>query len=575
MGVVARTGEGLDDLRRRIAEMTTSSDPERGRDRVDWPEQVRSRVAELAPAVRGGGDGRRDAWVRWVLVSQETGGQDLSQLVERAASLPDRGELAAGIIAARYAWIDAREETFVPNRSPDDEDRPSRRTDALDRVLLHPVWGTLAFLGIMWAMFWGLFAGAEPVMEWMEDGIAAVGDGVGEGLDSLSESLPMGQGVAALFRDLLVDGVIAGVGAVVVFIPQIALLFLWLSVLQDLGYLSRAAALMDRILRAAGLPGKAFVPLLSGFACAVPAILSTRTMPRFRDRLLTMMVIPLTTCSARLPVYALLVGALFPSELEGWPLPVRPSVMLAMYLLGVGVTLLAAVVLSRTVVPGQASETVLELPPYRWPSVRSVMRNVVQRTGEFLREAGRVILGATVVLWALLSFPRYTPEEVLPPDVLAQAESEGADLEVLASPYRLERSFAGRAGKFIEPLTEPVGFDWKVDVALIGAFAAREVFVGTLGVVYGIEEADEDSATLREAIRRDRRADGSRVFTPRVGLSIMVFFAFAMQCLSTLAVLRKETGGWRWPLFITLYMGVLAYGSSFVVYQGLGWWGWD
>ncbi len=570
VGVSARRGEGIDALRDALTAALADPDAVRGRDLVDWPDTVRASVEALAPA--GGADA---AWVRWALLSEPVAtsethvGQVPWDAVLAARAQEDVGP---AMIAARYAWIDARAAGLL--QDGETEDATARRTDAVDRFLLHPVSGTLVFLGLMWLVFWGLFAGADPLVGFVEEVFGWVGSGVSAWFDARIAAWPAAEGWLSLLQGLLVDGVIAGVGGVVVFVPQIALLFLWLGVLEDVGYLSRASALMDRVLRAAGLPGKAFVPLLSGFACAVPAILATRTMPRFRDRLLTMLVLPLTSCSARLPVYALMIGALFPATLAGWPIPVRPTVMFGMYVLSTVVTLLAAVVLARTVVPGDASASVLELPPYRLPDPRSVLRTVFRRTGDFLHEAGRVILVATIVLWALLTFPRYAPEDVVPPDVLAEAVARGEDLASVAAPYQLRHSIAGQMGQAMEPFTEPVGFTWKTDIALIGAFAAREVFVGTLGIVYGIEEADEESGSLRDAIRSDTRADGTAAYTPRVGLSIMVFFAFAMQCLSTLAVLRKETGGWRWPVFITVVTFGMAYGGSLIVYQGLGLLGW-
>lgn len=576
VGVTARSGEGIDALRKVLVEVLEDPERARGQDVVVWPEAVASVVDALSTAT-GEEDGpRAQAVARWALLSEPSAERSGDRIdwarIEAARGAEDA--VGPAIIAARYQWIDARMPGFL--RTPEHEARDAvrARMEAVDRVLLHPVSGVLVFVGLMWGMFWALFAGADPLMGVVEETIGFVGEAAGSWMDGRIEAWPAMAGVLTFLRDLLVDGVIAGVGAVVVFVPQIALLFLWLSLLEDVGYLSRASALMDRLLRAAGLPGKAFVPLLSGFACAVPAILATRTMSRFRDRLLTMMVLPLTSCSARLPVYALLVGALFPAQIAGWPLPVRPTVMLGMYLLSTVVTLLAAVVLSRLVLPGDAAATVLELPPYRTPDLRAVLRNVIGRTGDFLQEAGRIILVATIVLWGLLSFPKPAPEEVVPAEVIAMAQAEGRDLDEVAAPYQLEHSVAGRLGHALEPVTRPLGFDWKVDVGLIGAFAAREVFVGTLGVVYGIQDADEESVALRDKLRRDTRADGTPVFTARTGLSIMVFFAFAMQCLSTLAVLRKETGGWRWPMFVTAYMTVLAYGSSFVVYQGLGLLGW-
>jgi ferrous iron transport protein B len=413
-----------------------------------------------------------------------------------------------------------------------------------------------------------LFAWADPAIGFIEGIFGSVGGAVRSGFEAAAAGMPALAGPLALVGDLVVDGVIGGVGAVLVFIPQIALLFAFIAILEDCGYLARAAHLMDRVLRAAGLPGQAFVPLLSGYACAVPAIMATRTMPRFRDRLLTIMVVPLTSCSARLPVYTLLIGSLFPPTIVGLAFPFRPVMLFGMYAFSTAVTVLAAVVIGRFIVPGETTPAVLELPPYRVPDPSTVLRAVAGQCRDFVREAGRVILVATVVLWALLSFPRYTPEDLLAPEVLAEAQATGEDLEALSAPIALERSWAGQIGKAMEPAIAPLGYDWKIGVGLVGAFAAREVFVSTMGVVYGIGDVDEESTALRQRIRTEKRPDGQPVYTPLVGLSIMVFFALAMQCLSTLAVLRKETNGWRWPVFVFVYMTALAWISALFVYQG-------
>ncbi|MCC6527674.1 MAG: ferrous iron transporter B, partial [Polyangiaceae bacterium] len=362
---------------------------------------------------------------------------------------------------------------------------------------------------------------------------------------------------AGFVSDLLVQGVIGGVGNVLVFLPQIILLFLFISVLEDSGYMARAAYLMDRVMRALGLHGRAFVPMLSGCACAVPAILATRTMERQRDRLLTMLVVPLMTCSARLPVYTLLIGALFPASAVLGVLPVQGLLMVAMYLFSTLIALGAAAVLRRTVVKGERVPLLLELPPYRMPTARSVVRQVKERALVFLKEAGTVILACTVALWFLLSYPKPdAPEPEGPPEAVAAWQAE-----------RLEHSIAGRLGKGIEPVIAPLGFDWKIGVGLVGAFAAREVFVSTMGVVYGVGGDDEEVEPLREKIKADVRPDGKPKYTPLVGLSLMVFFALACQCMSTLAVVRRETRTWRWPAFLFAYTGVLAYVASLLVYQ--------
>jgi ferrous iron transport protein B len=342
-------------------------------------------------------------------------------------------------------------------------------------------------------------------------------------------------------------------------LPQILLLFFFIGLLEDSGYMARAAFLMDRIMRTLGLHGRAFVPMLSGFACAVPAILATRTMERQRDRLLTMLVVPLMTCSARLPVYTLIIGALFaPARWFGW-LPVQGLLMVAMYVFSLVVTLVAAAVLGRTVLRGRRVPLILELPPYRLPSLRGVTKMMWERSTVFVREAGTVILGCTIALWALLYFPRPSATE-------ANAE-HAPTVELAPAPSHIEQSYAGRLGKALEPAIAPLGFDWRIGVGIIGAFSAREVFVSTMGLVYGIDDQDQEHpAALRARIRAERGENGAPRYRPLVGLSLMIFFALACQCTSTLAVVRRETKTWRWPAFLFAYMTALAYAASFAVY---------
>ena len=340
--------------------------------------------------------------------------------------------------------------------------------------------------------------------------------------------------------------------------------------------MARVAFLMDRVLKTLGLHGRAFVPMLSGFACAVPAIMATRTMERQRDRLLTMLVLPLMTCSARLPVYTLIIATLFPpSHLFGL-VPVQGLLMVGMYVFAVVTTLAAALLLGRTVVKGRRVPLVLELPPYRLPSLKLTLRGMVERSLVFLKEAGTVILACTVVLWALLAFPR--------PDAAATASQHTTSGEVrqatvhpqapepAASELRIEKSYGGRLGKAIEPLFAPLGFDWKIDVGIIGAFAAREVFISTLGLVYGVGDTDDEALPLREKLRHETLGGKPR-YTPLVGLSLLLFFALSCQCMSTLAVVRRETRSLKWPAFLFAYMTVLAYLVSLLAYQGGKWLG--
>jgi ferrous iron transport protein B len=459
-------------------------------------------------------------------------------------------ELDDEAVGARWAWLD-REIPKLLTRRPD-----RTRTERIDRVLLHRVFGFGVFLAVMAAIFTSLFWGADPAIGEIEKLFGAVGDGV-RGL--------LGDGV---FTDFLVDGVIGGVGSVLVFLPQILLLFLFLGFLEDCGYLARVAYLMDRVMRSMNLHGRAFVPMLSGFACAVPAIMATRTMERRRDRILTMMVVPLMTCSARLPVYTLIIAALLPGAAL-----TQGLLLVGMYLFSVVSALLAAWILSRTVKPLKAKRLpfLIELPPYRWPRSRDVLRMMWSKSSMFLREAGTVILACSIALWALLYFPRELPAGS--PDYAALIERAPTDeakatLEAERSAAQLENSYGGRLGHAIEPALAPLGFDWKIGVGIIGAFAAREVFVSTLGIVYSVAGADDDDTPLRDVLRSAKKPDGTRAYTPLMGLSLMLFFALACQCMSTLAVVRRETGGVRWPLFLFGYMTASAWIVSFLVYQG-------
>jgi ferrous iron transport protein B len=342
------------------------------------------------------------------------------------------------------------------------------------------------------------------------------------------------------FRSLLVDGVWAGVGSVVIFLPQILILFLFLGILEDSGYMARAAVIADRLMYRVGLQGRAFLPLLSGYACAVPAILSARTIDDERDRLATIFVTPFTTCSARLPVYALLIAAFIPDEpLLGPVLGMRAGVLLGLYALGIMAAVGTAFLLRRTLLRAKPTSFIMELPPYRVPSPRSIALRLLDRSKIFLRRAGRVIFAVTVVLWALTQFPR---TEGGPPDI--------------------EQSALGTIGQVIEPVIEPLGFDWRIGIGLVTSLAAREVIVGTLGTIYGVELADEESVALQDTLRRDLSLGSA--------IGLLVFFAFALQCMSTVAVMRRETAGWKWPALQFGYMLTLAYVGAFVAVRIFG-----
>jgi ferrous iron transport protein B len=492
-----------------------------------------------------------DALALWALTCLESG-EDGDELVgvpaELRAAVAARGvgiELDNEAVLARWAWLD-RELARVTAKKPD-----RSRTERIDRILLHRGLGFAVFAAVMTLLFMALFSGAAPLMDAIDHGLKACGEAL-RGV--------LGEGI---FTDFLVDGVIAGVGAVLVFLPQILMLFLFLGFLEDCGYLARVAYLMDRIMRTMNLHGRAFVPMLSGFACAVPAIMATRTMERRRDRILTMMVVPLMTCSARLPVYTLIIGALIPGSHL-----MQALLMVGMYLFSVMTALAAAWVMSKTIKPLRAPRLpfLIELPPYRFPRVPDVLRMMWSKASMFLREAGTVILGCSIALWALLYFPRELPKGSPDYDALiAQAPTDDARTELAAArgAAHLEASFGGKLGHAIEPAIKPLGFDWKIGVGIVGAFAAREVFISTLGIVYAVGgDADAASQPLRAKLKEGHR------YSPLVGLSLMIFFALACQCMSTLAIVRRETRSLRWPAFLFAYMTTLAWIVSFLVFQG-------
>ena len=417
----------------------------------------------------------------------------------------------------------------------------SRVTDAIDRAILHPVAGTLIFALVMVSFFQLIFAWAQPAMDGLDHGITFA-------RGWLHGILPAG-----VLVDLLVDGVLGGVGSVIVFLPQIVLLFSLLYLLEDLGYMARAAFVIDRVMGGIGLEGRSFVSLLSSYACAVPGIMATRTIPSPRDRLVTILVSPLMTCSARLPVYALLIGAFVPAHRVFGPLGLQGLTLLGLYLLGSVSALLVAALLKKSLFRGPGLPFYMELPPYRMPTLRLLLTQVWASARAFLRRAGTIILGVSVVLWALLHFPQ----------VAAPAGSGPGE----AARFTLEHSVAGQIGHAIEPAIAPLGFDWKIGVGLVASLAAREVIVSTLGQIYAASD-ETDSASLRQAIREDvHPGTGQPVFTPATVAALLVFFVFALQCMSTLAVMRRETNSLRWPAFAFGYLLALSYGASYVTHQ--------
>ncbi|MEQ1603609.1 MAG: ferrous iron transport protein B [Pyrinomonadaceae bacterium] len=467
----------------------------------------------------------------------------------------DGEEGANGRIFARYNFISnaLQESVWHSDQSQ------HRLSEKIDKVLTHKFFGLVILIAVLLVVFQTIFSWASLPMDLLERGFGAISDLV-------RAEMPPG-----ILTDLIADGIIAGVGGVVVFLPQILLLFLFISLLEDSGYMARAAFLLDKLMSRVGLHGKAFLPLFSSFACAIPGIMATRTIESRRDRFATIMIAPFMSCSARLPVYTLMIAAFFAGQTVFGFISVGALLMMAMYVLGIFVAIIAAFILKRTLLIAPPPPFLMEMPPYRVPNLRTVIQNMITRAWLFLKRAGTVILAISIILWALMYFPRSI--ESVPPAVaggLTRSISQPVgQVQPPTDSEQLKNSFAGKLGHAIEPVISPLGFDWKIGVALIASFAAREVLVSTLSIIYNVgKDENEESETLIAAVREAKREDGRLAWTPLTALTLMVFFVLAMQCMSTLAVVRRETNSWRWPAFMLAYMTGLAYIAAFATYQG-------
>ncbi|MCC6417332.1 MAG: ferrous iron transport protein B [Gemmataceae bacterium] len=623
--IQANRGKGLDALRQAVVEACGASPPRKG---PPFPGAFEREAADLHTAV---GAEVPAYLVRRLLL--DVGGHTERILAERGGNgLPDKvkaarqrlGQAGCAVPAVearvRYGWIREATAGCV--------ERPARRvvtwTDRLDRVLTHKVWGTLAFLALMFVVFQSIFTWAKPLMDLFSDGRTALAD------------LATGAMGPGPLRSLLVDGVIWGVGSVLIFLPQILILFAFIAVLEDCGYMARAAFLMDRLMSKCGLNGKAFIPMLSSVACAVPGIMAARVIENRRDRIATILVAPLMSCSARLPVYVLLIGTFLSPDL-GYAWWVPGVTLFGMYLIGLVLAPLVAWVLKRTLLRGETPAFVMEMPLYKWPSARTVLQRMTGSAWTFVRRAGTVILASMIVIWALLYFPVTDPrhpqragfdvqieakenrirqereqlaemkepiaDELRELRRLARKERAGiltaadrqnrAALEAKVAPVRKamkpledrlapveeeindlyerwkEQSYLGQFGKAIAPAVEPLGWDWRLGSAALASFPAREVVVATMGMLFRQGKGDAGDDEFLDSLGDSLAA--SNLFTVPVALSVMVFFALCCQCASTLAVIRRETNSWSWPLLTFVYMTVLAYLGALAVYQ-IGTW---
>ncbi len=443
----------------------------------------------------------------------------------------DGTDWAGTLVTSRYDIIAKLCEQVVQRRGA--PAGPSR-SDRIDAVVTHPFWGWVTLGVLMMIVFFSIFTLAEHPMNFIDDQTAALSDWI-------KDKMPEGE-----LRDLITDGAIAGVGGVIIFLPQILILFFFIGLLESTGYMARAAFIMDRLMASVGLNGKSFIPLLSSYACAIPGIMATRTIEDKKDRLVTILIAPLMSCSARLPVYLLMIAALIPGDRV--PLLTKVGVMLLMYALGTFGAFGFAWLFKRTLLKGEPSIMIMELPPYHLPRIGDVIRQMFERGWMFLKRAGTTILAISIVLWFLSAYPK--------------APGEPTDTE------QLEYSVAGRIGQTLEPVIRPIGFDWQIGIGLVSSLAAREVFVSTMGIVFNVEDAEENTEPLRDALLKATWPDGRPLFTPLVCFTLMIFYVFAMQCLATLVVVRRETGSWKWPAFQLFYMTGTAWILSFIVYQG-------
>ena len=467
----------------------------------------------------------------------------LNQLCKQYEIIPERAQAKETV--KRYKAIDKVILSTVKKGAPLGK---YQFTKQMDDLLIHPVFGYVIFLSVLFVIFQAVFSWSAYPMD-LIDGFFV------ELQKFTSDILPKG-----LLNDLAVNGILAGLGGIVIFVPQIAFLFAFIAFLEDTGYMARVSFITDKLLRGVGLNGRSIIPLLSGAGCAIPAIMSARTISSWKERMITIMVTPLMSCSARLPVYTLIIAMIIPAE-EFMGFNLQGLVLMAFYLIGFVAAIVVAFLMKFIIKSKERSYYIMEMPSYKIPDWKTVAYTIIEKVKFFLFDAGKIIIAISIVLWFLSSFA--------PGDKFRQIEQEWAgkaDAEMHISADKLEVSYAGMIGKTIEPAIKPLGFDWKIGISLITSFAAREVFVGTMSTIYSV--GDNNIQSIQERLKDVKNQDtGEAFFTPAVGISLMLFYAFAMQCMGTVVIVYRETGHWKWPLIQFLYMGVLAYLSSFIAYQ--------
>ena len=493
----------------------------------------------------------------WLVITQDVNFAKLDRnKVEDASayktrSISDLKRLQQKETIKRYQYINqSLKETYTIDQSKATDYR-----SRLDRILIHRFWGYIIFFMILLTIFQVIFDWSSIPMEFIDKSFSALSE-------YTKSTLPPG-----LFTNLLAEGIISGLGGIVIFIPQIAFLFLFIAALEETGYMSRVVFLMDRGLRKYGLSGKSVIPLISGTACAIPAVMATRNIENWKERLITILVTPFTTCSARLPVYLILISLVIP-EGSFLGMGYQGLTLMGLYLLGFVMALFSAAILNKILKIQSKTFFVIEMPNYKIPLLKNVLITVLEKTKSFVVEAGRIILAISILLWFMASFgpgDNFTQAEEIVKNQKGSEFLTPLELETEIASYKLEHSFIGILGKSIEPVIAPLGFDWKIGIALISSFAAREVFVGTLATIYSVGNTQEE--TLINRMKSERRPNGELLFDLPTGVSLMLFYAFALQCMSTLAIVKKETNSWKWPMIQLLSMTLIAYLSALIVYQ--------
>ena len=549
--VSTRKGYGIDDLKNQIVDYKSlSNEPCMNASSID--EEYFNKLRKAFP--------NQLLYKLWLVITQDVNFLNLERNEIRSTftkSHSDLKRLQQKETIKRYQFIN---DTLKVGQTIDSTNATDLRSK-LDKVLTHKIFGYAIFFGILLLIFQSIFDWSSYPMDFIDANFADLAN-------FAKTHLPVGE-----FTNLISEGIIPGIGGIVIFIPQIAFLFLFISVLEESGYMSRVVFLMDKIMRRYGLSGKSVVPLISGTACAIPAIMSARNIENWKERLITILVTPFITCSARLPVYAILIALIIPNKRLFGFFSLQGATLMILYLLGFGMAIFSAYILNKILKVKTKSYFVVEMPNYKLPLLKNVAINVIEKTKSFVFGAGKIILAISIILWFLGSHSPNASFKNAERIVTENAKTEGKifennQLENEVSTYKLENSYIGIIGKYIEPVIKPLGYDWKIGIAVVTSFAAREVFVGTLATIYSVGNNNDDS-TIKNKMQADVHADGTKIFNFATGVSLLLFYAFAMQCASTLAVTKKETNTWKWPLVQLIFMSGFAYVTALIAYQFL------